>query len=238
MLPAQQATFSTQAASRLWTVRVARCSFRKRYATKLSTSPASWFRKTRFTRGRVRELKNAHNSVTVQNRTHVYTNFFWSQRPRKSHPAVMSTSRETPCILHSVGNSLWNRLWTCRKTDYAMNERVLHKGIHHSSVVCIKHANCVWKTKSQACGRFKLNCITLNYKEPRWHGQVGKLQFICAAVHFGRFSNNSLNFMAHTERHLCRPPSYSLIQIQRRHNACQRTFNGNRPGSDDPDVEE
>ena len=37
---------------------------------------ASWFRKTRFTRGRVRELKNAHNSVTVQNRTHVYTNFF------------------------------------------------------------------------------------------------------------------------------------------------------------------
>jgi len=31
---------------------------------------------TRFTRGRVRELKNGHNSVTVQNRTHVYKNFF------------------------------------------------------------------------------------------------------------------------------------------------------------------
>jgi hypothetical protein len=30
----------------------------------------------RFTRGRVRELKNAHNSVTVQNRIHVYMNFF------------------------------------------------------------------------------------------------------------------------------------------------------------------
>ena len=30
----------------------------------------------RFTRGRVRELKNARNSVTVQNRTHVYVNFF------------------------------------------------------------------------------------------------------------------------------------------------------------------
>ena len=30
----------------------------------------------RFTRGRVWELKNAHNSVTVQNRTHVYMNFF------------------------------------------------------------------------------------------------------------------------------------------------------------------
>ena len=38
--------------------------------------PASWFRKTWFTRRRVRELKNAHNSVTVQNRTHVYMNFF------------------------------------------------------------------------------------------------------------------------------------------------------------------
>ena len=41
-----------------------------------SKSPASWFRTSRFTRGCVRELKNAHNSVTVQNRTHVHTNFF------------------------------------------------------------------------------------------------------------------------------------------------------------------
>jgi len=38
--------------------------------------PASWFRKTWFTRRRVRELKNAPNSVTVQNRKHVYMNFF------------------------------------------------------------------------------------------------------------------------------------------------------------------
>ena len=29
-----------------------------------------------FTRGRVRELKNGHKSVTVQNRTHVYMDFF------------------------------------------------------------------------------------------------------------------------------------------------------------------
>ena len=42
---------------------------------KLATNdPASC--KTRFTRGRVRELKKGHNSVTVQNRTHVYMNFF------------------------------------------------------------------------------------------------------------------------------------------------------------------
>ena len=39
-------------------------------------NPASWFRKTWFTRRCLRELKNAHNSVTVQNRTHVYMNFF------------------------------------------------------------------------------------------------------------------------------------------------------------------
>ena len=31
---------------------------------------------TQFTRGCVRELKNGHNSVTIQNRTHVYMNFF------------------------------------------------------------------------------------------------------------------------------------------------------------------
>ena len=31
---------------------------------------------TRFTRVRVRELKNGRNSVTVQNRSHVYMNFF------------------------------------------------------------------------------------------------------------------------------------------------------------------
>ena len=30
----------------------------------------------RFTRGRVRELKNTHNSIAIKNRTHVYMNFF------------------------------------------------------------------------------------------------------------------------------------------------------------------
>jgi len=43
-------------------------------------------------------VSNGHNSATVQNRTHVYMNFFLSQRPRKSPPAVMSTSRKTPGI--------------------------------------------------------------------------------------------------------------------------------------------
>jgi len=44
------------------------------------------------------QVSSGHNSVTVQNRTHVYMNFFLSQRPRKSPPAVMSSSHETPCI--------------------------------------------------------------------------------------------------------------------------------------------
>ena len=42
---------------------------------KLATNnPASC--KMRFTRGRVRELKNGHNSVTIQDWTHVYMNVF------------------------------------------------------------------------------------------------------------------------------------------------------------------
>ena len=70
---------ATQAAPWLWTARVARSSLSSLF---LMTSPASIMRasnaavKTRFTRGRVRELKNAHNSVTVQNRTHVYMKLF------------------------------------------------------------------------------------------------------------------------------------------------------------------
>ena len=55
---------------------------------------------TRFTWGRVQELKNAHNSVTVENRTHVYMNFFAynhtyyhfpkSRRFLLNHPVYMS----------------------------------------------------------------------------------------------------------------------------------------------------
>ena len=54
----------------------------KNKVSNTSDKPPSWVHHlpagsiTRFTRVRVRELKNAHNSVTVQNRTHVYMNFF------------------------------------------------------------------------------------------------------------------------------------------------------------------
>ena len=58
-------------------------------------------------------VSNGHNSVTVQNWTHVYMNFFWSQRPRKSPPAVMPYSRETPCIVPCMVTSsqMWKVCW-------------------------------------------------------------------------------------------------------------------------------
>ena len=66
---------ATQAAARLWTAHPELHT--DPLATKLAecmTPPAGSVR--RFTRGCVQELKNGHNSVTVQNRTHVYMNFF------------------------------------------------------------------------------------------------------------------------------------------------------------------
>ena len=66
---------ATQVATRLWTARPELHT--DPLATKLTecmTPPAGSVR--RFTRGRVRELKNGHNSITVQNRTYVYINFF------------------------------------------------------------------------------------------------------------------------------------------------------------------
>jgi hypothetical protein len=73
---------ATQAAARLWTARVPSVEIT---GTALSVAGKnkrlSWVHEPpagslRFTRGRVRELKNGHYSVTVQNRTHVYMNFF------------------------------------------------------------------------------------------------------------------------------------------------------------------
>jgi hypothetical protein len=66
-------------------------------APKLITSPASWLHSSCSTWACERELKNAHNSVTVQNRTHVYMKFFDDKDVRKSRPAAMSTSHETLC---------------------------------------------------------------------------------------------------------------------------------------------
>ena len=77
-----------------------------------------------FTWGRVRELKNAHNSITIQNRIHVYMNFFDHKDLGNQPPAVMSTSRETPCILimSALGNiNCWYIFCIC----WTKNNRIL-----------------------------------------------------------------------------------------------------------------
>jgi hypothetical protein len=48
---------------------------RHSYRSSVEITRTLWWQ-TRFTRGCVGEWKSGHNSVTVQNRTHVYMNFF------------------------------------------------------------------------------------------------------------------------------------------------------------------
>ena len=68
---------------------------------KLATNdPASC--KTRFTRGRIRELKNGLNSVTVQNRTHVYMKFF-HHKDLGNHLLQLCPK----VVKHPVCNSKW-----------------------------------------------------------------------------------------------------------------------------------
>ena len=98
---------ATQAAARLWTARPKLHT--DPLATKLAecmTPPAGSVR--RFTRGRVRELKNCHNSVTVQNRIHVYMNFFHHKDlgnhllqlcPKVVKHPVFALSPELLCII-------------------------------------------------------------------------------------------------------------------------------------------
>jgi hypothetical protein len=66
---------ATQAAARLWTQPTPPFPARLSCSSNVAITRTLWWQ-TRFTRGRVREWKSGHNSVTVQNRTHVYMNFF------------------------------------------------------------------------------------------------------------------------------------------------------------------
>jgi len=75
-------------------------------------------------------------------------------------------------ITHSVGNSLCNRLWSCGKTDYAMNERVLHNGIHHASAVCKKTRQLCLKNQVPVPWKIqiKLHYIKLQSAKMTWTG--------------------------------------------------------------------
>jgi hypothetical protein len=66
---------ATQAAARLWTQPTPSFPARHSYRSSFEITRTLWW-KTRITRGRVREWKSGHNSVTVQNWAHVYVNFF------------------------------------------------------------------------------------------------------------------------------------------------------------------
>jgi hypothetical protein len=66
---------ATQAAARLWIQPPPSFPARLSYRWSVEITRTLWWQ-TRFTRGRVREWKSGHNSVTAQNRTHVYMNFF------------------------------------------------------------------------------------------------------------------------------------------------------------------
>jgi hypothetical protein len=66
---------ATQAAARLWIQRTPPLPARLSHHSSVEITRTLWLQKW-FTRGRVREWKSGHNSVTVQNRTHVYMNFF------------------------------------------------------------------------------------------------------------------------------------------------------------------
>jgi hypothetical protein len=66
---------ATQAAARLWTQPTPSFPARHSYRSNVEITRTLWWQ-TSFTRGRVREWKSGHNSVSVQNRTHVHMDFF------------------------------------------------------------------------------------------------------------------------------------------------------------------
>jgi hypothetical protein len=65
---------ATQAAARLWTQLTPPLPVPRSYSTSVEITKTLWWQ-TRFTRGRVGEWKSGSNSVTFQNRTHVYMKF-------------------------------------------------------------------------------------------------------------------------------------------------------------------
>jgi hypothetical protein len=79
---------------------------------------------TRFTRGRVREWKSGHNSVTVQNRTHVYMNFFdlkdlgnhhLQLYPKVvKHPVYRVCTNDLHHFRNMSGSQAWFNIWTFR----------------------------------------------------------------------------------------------------------------------------
>jgi hypothetical protein len=81
---------ATHDAFRLWTAPVVTVRIPAGYRSCSVTNDA------RFTEGRLRQLKNTHISVTVENRTPTNSNFFYNKNLKKQFPALTFTSRPTP----------------------------------------------------------------------------------------------------------------------------------------------
>jgi hypothetical protein len=71
------------------------------YRSSVEITRTLWWQ-TRFTRGRVREWKSGHNSVTVQNRTRVHMNFF-EHKDLGNHPLQLCPKVvKHPVYYHSL----------------------------------------------------------------------------------------------------------------------------------------
>ena len=147
----------SQAAARLWTARVVQL----RHAPHLPRIPTkcrdngnctvcSWLKlatndpascQARFTRGRVQELKNGHNSVTIQNRTHVYMNFF--------HHKDLGNHLLQLC-LKVVKHPLYSHSCSDLSSDFASVSKFLLRMMSFSLDRCILLGGCL---------RFGPSCI-------------------------------------------------------------------------------
>jgi len=136
--------------------------------------PASWFRKTWFTRRRVRELKNAHNSVTVQNRIHVYMNFFHHKDLGNHLLQLCPKVVKHPLYVHPLWfykhqheNQVRSRLFVeCQRwwvqwrfwflpsvlgemhnycTPHIMKENFENFSIHRCGYILLSQVYCVWQ---------------------------------------------------------------------------------------------
>jgi hypothetical protein len=94
---------ATQAAARLWTKPTPPVPARDSYSSSVEITRTLWWQ-TRFTRGRVREWKGDHNSVTVQNRTHVCMNFF-DHKDLGNHLLQLCPT----VVKHPVYTHIWSR---------------------------------------------------------------------------------------------------------------------------------
>jgi hypothetical protein len=82
---------------------------------------ASWFCKVHT--GRVRELKNGHNSVTVQNRTRVYMNFFHHKDLGNHLLQLCSKVVKHPVYIytHTYSSQCRKRRWSLKRNGTAVN---------------------------------------------------------------------------------------------------------------------